>query len=143
MKRTISMVLICSFIFIFVGCNRQEKAKQDIFNLVEKNYDAILKACEDKDTDLLLAIDGITQVKIIDGYVLVYCKGAGIAPSSQDYGFYYSEENSPVAVDCNLYIMCRAGSLTPEGNGFQYVVSGNTFYTEHIKGNIYLYSNSY
>ena len=142
MKRILAFVLTFAFVFMLAGCNRQE-AKKDIFNLVEKNYDAILKACEEKDEETLLSIDGITQVKMVDGYVIVYCKGAGIAPSSQEYGFYYSAENSPVTIDCSLGIICRADGLTPEGNGFQCVVDCNSFYTEHIKGNIYFYSNAY
>lgn len=145
MKRILVFVLAVVLVFAFAlsGCNGQEKAKRDIFDLVEKNYDAILKACEEKDAAAISAMDGIAKVGIADGYVLVYCKGAGIAPSSQDYGFYYSEENSPVAVDCNLYVICDAKDLTPEGDGYQCMVDGNTFYAEHIKGNIYFYSNSY
>jgi hypothetical protein len=142
MKRFLSLVLVAVFIFALAGCGA-EKSKKNIFNLVEKNYDAIVTACENKDEETLLAIDGISQVKIADGYVIVYCKGAGIAPSSQDYGFYYSEENSPVTVDCNLGIVCYAEGLSPEGDGYQCVVRGNTFYTEHIKGNMYFYSNAY
>ena len=142
MKKIFAFILIISLVFTFTGCGAKE-AKKDIFNLVEKNYDAIVIACENKDSEALLAIDGVTQVNIVDGYVLVYCKGAGIAPSSQDYGFYYSEDNSPVTVDCNLGIVCYAADLSPEGDGYQCIVSGNTFYTEHIKGNIYFYSNAY
>lgn len=142
MKRILAFILIIVFVVVFAGCGAKE-SKKDILNLVEKNYDAIVAACENKDTEALLAINGITKVEIVDGYVLVFCKGVGIAPSSQDYGFYYSEENSPVTVDCNLGIVCEADGLTPEGKGFQCVVSGNTFYTEHIKGNIYFYSNAY
>ena len=73
---------------------------------------------------------------------MAFCKGAGISVSSQDYGFYYSEENIPVTVDCNLYVM-RNIDLLPEGNGYQCIVQENIFYTEHIKGNIYFYSNAY
>ena len=142
MKRLLAFVLLAVFVFSLTGCSAKN-AKSDIFNLVEKNYDEIVAACENKDSEALLAIDGVTQVNIVDGYVLVYCKGAGIAPSSQDYGFYYSEDNSPVTVDCNLGIVCYAADLSPEGDGYQCIVSGNTFYTEHIKGNIYFYSNAY
>ena len=142
MKRLLAFVLLAVFVFSLTGCSAKN-AKSDIFNLVENNYDEIVAACENKDSEALLAIDGVTQVNIVDGYVLVYCKGAGIAPSSQDYGFYYSEDNSPVTVDCNLGIVCYAADLSPEGNGYQCIVSGNTFYTEHIKGNIYFYSNAY
>ena len=142
MKRLLAFVLLAVFVFSLTGCSAK-KAKSDIFNLVENNYDEIVAACENKDSAALLAIDGVTQVNIVDGYVLVYCKGAGIAPSSQDYGFYYSEDNSPVTVDCNLGIVCYAADLSPEGDGYQCIVSGNAFYTEHIKGNIYFYSNAY
>ena len=142
MKKIYAFILAISLVFMFVGCGAKE-AKKDIFSLVENNYDTILKACEEKDKDTLLAINGITDVNIVDGYVIVYCKGAGIAPSSQDYGFYYSEDNSPVTVDCNLGIVCYATDLSPEGDGYQCIVCGNTFYTEHIKGNIYFYSNAY
>ena len=142
MKRLLAFVLLAVFVFSLTGCSAKN-AKSDIFNLVENNYDEIVAACENKDSEALLAIDGVTRVNIVDGYVLVYCKGAGIAPSSQDYGFYYSEDNSPVTVDCNLGIVCYAADLSPEGDGYQCIVSGNTFYTEHIKGNIYFYSNAY
>ena len=142
MKRLLAFLLLAVFVFSLTGCSAKN-AKSDIFNLVENNYDEIVAACENKDSEALLAIDGVTQVNIVDGYVLVYCKGAGIAPSSQDYGFYYSEDNSPVTVDCNLGIVCYAADLSPEGDGYQCIVNGNTFYTEHIKGNIYFYSNAY
>ena len=141
MKKTLAFILVISIIFILAGCGKTPK--EEIFGLVEKKYDAILIACEEKDVDALLSIKGITEVNIVDGYIIVFCKGAGISVSSQDYGFYYSEENSPVTVGCNLDIVCEADGLTPDGNGYQCVESGNTFYTEHIKGNIYFYSNAY
>lgn len=139
MRHVVSIVLIFSFVLMLSGCGAI--SKDDIFDLVEDEYDAIVKACEQKDEEALLDIDGISQVKINDKYVLVYCKGAGIATSSQDYGFYYSEENIPVAVDCNLYIVSDV--LTSEGKGYKCEFQGNYFYTEHIKGNIYFYSNAY
>lgn len=142
MKKLFAFILAIAFIFAFTGCGAKE-AKEDIFSLVEKNYDAIIAACENEDSDALLAIKGITRVNIVDGYVIVFCKAEGISVSSQDYGFYYSVGNSPVAVDCNQDIVCGADGLTPEGKGFQCIDSGNTFYTEHITGNIYFYSNAY
>ena len=142
MKRILAFTLIITLIFALAGCGANGY-KKDIFNLVLNNYDAIVAACENKDTKALLAIDGIEQVNIVDGYVLVYCKGAGIAPSSQDYGFYYSEDNSPVTVACDLGIVCYAEELSQEGDGYQCVVDGNTFYTENIKDNIYFYSSAY
>ena len=142
MKRILAFVLVVVFVFALSGCGAKE-SKKDIFNIVEKNYDAIVTACENKREEALLAIDGITQVNIVDGYVLVYCKGAGIAPSSQDYGFYYTEENIPVGVGCSLDIVCYRDTMQSKGNGYEGTVDYNTFYTEHIKGNIYFYSNAY
>lgn len=142
MKRNLAFMLVVVFVFVLSGC-RTNDIKTDVFNLVEKNYDTILKACEEKNADALLAIKGITKVNIVDGYVIIFCEAKGISVSSQDYGFYYSEENSPVTIDCNQDIVCEVNDLIPEGNGYQCVVQGNTFYTENIKGNIYFYSNAY
>ncbi len=141
MKKTLAFISIISLIFILAGCGKTPK--EDVFSIVEKKYDTILNACREKDVESLLSIKGITKVEIVDGYVVVFCKGTGISVSSQDYGFYYSENSSPVTIDCNLDIVCKADDLTVEGNGFQCVVRGNIFYTEHIKGNIYFYSNAY
>lgn len=142
MKRILAFTLIVLFGFLLIGCGAKD-AKNDVFNLVEKNYDEILRACEEKDEDALLAIEGITKVNIVEGYVIVFCEAKGISVSSQDYGFYYSAENSPITVGCNQDIVCGVDDLAPEGKGYRYVVQGNTFYTEHIKGNIYFYSNAY
>ena len=142
MKRLLAFVLLAVFVFSLTGCSAKN-AKSDIFNLVENNYDEIVAACENKDSEALLAIDGVTQVNIVDGYVLVYCKGAGIAPSSQEYGFYYSEENLPVGV-FDGQIVCSNSELVEYENGYRYLDSGyNEFYTEHIKGNIYFYSAAF
>lgn len=143
MKRIFAIILAFIFIFALAGCQKEEKAKKEIFDFVEKNYDLLVEACVAKDADALSAFDRVTQVNITDGYIILYCTGEGIAPSSQDYGFYYSEENQPVAVGCNLDILCHADNLLPEGNGYQYIEDRNVFYTEHIKGNIYFYSTAY
>ena len=141
MKRIWVLILAITVIFLFTGCGMKTPEK-DIFRLVEKHYDAILKACEEQDAEALLSINGIEEIDIVDGYVLVFCKGAGIAPSSQDYGFYYSEENLPVGV-FDGKIVCGTEKLVEYGNGYRYVDSGNVFYTEHIKGNMYFYSAAF
>ena len=141
MKKMFALVLVVFLMISLASCRRTPK--ENVFSIVEKNYDTILKACEEKDEDALLAIKGVTRVNIVDCYVIVFCVAKGISVSSQDYGFYYSEENSPVTIDCNQDIVCGVNDLTPEGNGYQCAVQGNTFYTEHIKGNIYFYSNAY
>lgn len=142
MKRILALILTITLLVLLPGCGAT-KAKNKIFRFVEKNYDAIVTACERQDTQALLAIDGVKEVKLAEGYVIVYCHGAGIVPSSQYYGFYYSEENSPVTVDCNLDIVGHETDLSPEGDGYECVVHGNVYYTEHIKGSIYFYSAAY
>ena len=142
MKRSLVMKLTITLLFALLGCGAAEP-KEAVLGLVEKNHDSIVTACERRDAEALLAIDGIAQVEFAEGYVFVFCKGEGIAPSSQDYGFYYSEENIPVTLDCNLDIVASANDLSPEGDGYECVVDGNVFYTEHIKGCIYFYSNAY
>ena len=144
MKRFIAFIIAFTILFSLAGCRSAEVIKKDIFKLVETNYNTIVAACENKDADALYAIDGVEGVNIVDGYVLVFCCGQGIAPSSQDYGFYYTVENLPVAVNCNNEIIGTNDELTAEGNGYKYYdEGGNYFYTEHIKGNIYFYSNNY
>ena len=142
MKKILIVVFIILLILTSAGCGA-EKAKQDVIRLVNRNYDRIVTACANGDRDALLAINGIEKIEIAGEYVILFCKGAGIAPSSQGYGFYYSASNSPIAVDCNLDIVCYEKDLSVEGDGYQYVISGNIFYTEHIKGKLYFYSNAY
>ena len=143
MKRIVLWMLLFAVIVTFAGCGMWETHKNDIFTLVEENYDNIISACENGDKDALLAIEGISEVYVRGDYVFVYCKGAGIAPSSQDYGFYYSRENLPVAVS-DGQILCRTEDLQPEGNGYQYTDDTyNVFYTEHITGKCYFYSASF
>lgn len=142
MKRILIFILIIACVFSLAGCGGRAY-KRDVFQLVKRNYDEILAACESKDSQSLLAMEGIKDVRIIPGYVFVYCKGAGIAPSSQYYGFYYTKDNFPVGVDCNLDIACYRISMQPKGKGFEGIVQHNSYYTEQIKDNIYFYSNAY
>ena len=141
MKKMFALVLVGFLIISLTSC--RSTPKENVFSIVEKNYDTILKACEEKDEDALLAIKGVTRVNIVDGYVIVFCEAKGISVSSQDYGFYYSEDNVPVTIDCNQEIVYGADALTPSKNGYQCIDGGNAFYTKHIKGNIYFYSNAY
>ena len=142
MKKILILIFVIFFVLTSVGCGA-EKAKWDVIRLVNRNYNRIVTACENRDKDTLLAINGIEEIDFAENYVILFCKGAGIAPSSQDYGFYYSENNSPITVDCDLDIVCFEKDLSPEGEGYQCVVNGNVFYTEHIKGKLYFYSTAY
>ena len=141
MKKIALLITVFALIICFAACGIDHKG--EIFTLVEENYDTIVTACQNRDKDALLAIDGVSEVKFAVGYVIVYCHGAGIASSSQDYGFYYAENNIPVGIDCSLSIICYRDTMVPKGNGYEGTVDHNTFYTEQIKGNIYFYSNAY
>ena len=143
MKKIILWTVLLAVTFSFAGCGMGETYKNNIFTLVEENYDTILSACENRDKDALLAIEGVQDVRFAGGYVLVYCIGAGISTSSQDYGFYYTEKNIPIGVGCGLEIVCYGETMQPKGNGCEGTVDHNTFYTEQITGSIYFYSNAY
>ena len=72
MKRILAFALAVCFAFTLTACGFK-RAKKEIFDLVENNYDQILTACENKDTQALLAIDGITKVFILDGMCINNC----------------------------------------------------------------------
>lgn len=129
-------------LFSLRGC-RETISKRNVIGLVQENYDEIKNACKNQDSEALLSIEGVQKVNVEDGYMIVFCEGRGISTSSQDYGFYYSEENSPIAVGCSLEIVCGAEDLSPMGRGYRCIVGGNEFYTEPIKDNLYFYRNAY
>ena len=141
MKRIFAFLLVLAL--ALTGCQWNRDPKAAVFRLVETNYDKILTACQSGDTAALSAIKGVTSVHVEDGYVVVFCRGAGIAPSTRDYGFYYTADNIPATVDCNQRIMQVADQLQREGSGWQCVIQENVFYTEQIRGNLYFYSNVY
>ena len=117
--------------------------KQKIIHLVERNFNTIMEAFENEDLQTLAAINGIKEVDIVDRYVIVYCQGYGIVPSSQEYGFYYSRDNVPAAV-FDGQIICGTSQLVQKGEGYEFIDRGyNVFYTEYIKGNIYFYKVSF
>lgn len=80
----------------------------------------------------------------IDGDVIIFnCGGEGIVPSSQDYCFYYSEDDElfGIAID---EIICSSDKMEPDGDGFLYTDSSyNTHYTEKITDNFYYCKSAY
>ena len=142
MRRFFSIFLPLALLLSLVGCQTGESIKQSIFNFVLQNEQSILLACSSADSDALLSMDKIQEVDILESFVLVYCEGRGIAPSSQDYGFYYSKNDLPVAV-FDGHILCDTTELKQEGNGYQYCENGNVFYTEKIADNLWFYSASF
>ena len=85
----------------------------------------------------------IANIGIDNGIIIFDCGGKGIAPSSQDYAFYYSPNDEPFAV-FGGYIVCEPSKMTKEGNGYKYIDSGyNIFYVEEIKDNLYFCEASF
>ena len=79
----------------------------------------------------------VKEIGIDDGLIIFDCGGKGIAPSSQDYDFYYSQNDEPYAV-FDGYIVCEPSQMVKKDNGYEYIDSGyNTFYTEKIRDNLY------
>ena len=64
-KRLISLSLSLTILWTFTGCALHSDAQKDIFDLVEKNYDIILKACEESDLDTLSSIKGISRAELL------------------------------------------------------------------------------
>ena len=141
--RKFLILLAVLMVFSLAGCGGRDSAKAEVFELVEENCSTIEEACVQLDIEALEQIEGITKVDVKDGYVLVYCTGGGIAPSSQEHGFYYAPDGLPVAV-FDGQILCDPADLTPDGDGYVYRDSGyNRFYTECITGNLFYYSASF
>ena len=67
-----------------------------------------------------------------------YCGGKGIAPSSQDYGFYYTEDDLPKAIWCGVKY-CDDSFLVEDGDGYSTDYQHNYYYTEKIRDNFYYY----
>ena len=144
MMKFLSVFLVLVFLLSLAGCQTEggQFVKQSIFDFVIQNKNEILLACDPADPNALLALVKIKEVDVVEGYVLAYCEGRGIVPSSQYYGFYYSKDDRPVAV-FDGWILCNTDDLREEGRGYQYSENGNVFYTEKIADNLWFYSASF
>ena len=119
-------------------------SKDQIFSLVQDHHDFLLQCIADNDPDRAKDVTGIQDIHVEkDTYVEFYCGGSGLVPSSSYYGFYYSPDDLPLAVDVTV-----TENLRPEGNGFGWKQSGgwdgdNWYYTERIMENWYYYESHY
>lgn len=116
-------------------------SKDQIFSLVQDHHDFLLHCITDNEPDRAKEVTGIQNVLVeINAYVEFYCGGSGLVPSSSYYGFYYSPDDLPLAVD-----VTRTENLRPEGNGFGWEEPGgdNWYYTERIMENWYYYESHY
>ena len=83
-------------------------------------------------------IGKIEDVTVLEQGVDFYCGGKGIAPSSQDYGFYYTEDDLPKAIWCGVKY-CDDSLLVEDGDGYSTDYQHNYYYTEKIRDNFYYY----
>ena len=143
MKKAATFILSLFILIGMLACNSEKDIKQDIFGLVKENRAALAEMVYFNDFRNATAIDGITSVSKSNGYIIFYCKGSGISASSQEYGFYYSPKDIPIAI-FDGKTACAPEDMSRKGNGFQYTdTSFNSYYTEKIEGNFYYYSNSF
>ena len=59
----------------------------------------------------------LEDVSVLEQGVDFYCGGKGVATSSQDYGFYYTEDDLPKAIWCGVKY-CDDSLLVEDGNGY-------------------------
>ncbi len=129
------------FAAMMTGGNYDALSKDQIFSLVQNHHDFLIQCITDNDPDRAKEVTGIQRVHIEkDVYVEFYCGGSGLIPSSSYYGFYYSPDDLPLAVDVTL-----TENLGPEGDGFGWeeLDGDNWYYTERIMENWYYYESHY
>ena len=148
MKRKMFLpLLVLAWFLVVLTCialvSRPDNLTRDqIFSLVRENH-AFLRQCIDaNDPDRALALQGIQKAHVDqeEGYVDFYCGGAGLTPSSSDYGFYYSPADLPLAAD-----VTATNQLTPQANGWGWKQpdGDNTYYTERIMDCWYYYESHF
>ncbi len=124
---------------IEMGDDRAEK--EDIFEFVIENEDALLKAIADGTVEDFENIDIIKNISVSenDGDIEFYCGGYGIGPSTSYVGFYYTPNEGMTSIS--------PASLqpTPYGDGYEWREEDgdDRWYREHICGNFYYYEDSY
>ena len=158
MKKTICLLLVLCMLFSLAGCSEKvlggalfyflvatgddRAGKNDIFEFVCEEEDALLKAVENGDFS---AFENKGFIKGIDAdpdVVDFSCGGAGVGSGTSYVGFYYTADNDMTAIWC---APSSVTSLTPSGNGFEWQEphGDNRYYTEHICGNFYYYEASF
>ena len=88
----------------------------------------------------------IANIGIDNGIIIFDCGGKGIAPSSQDYTFYYSPSGNPYAVSvlAGGNIVCEPSQMEEDGEGYKYIDDGyNIFYTQEITDKLYFCEAQY
>ena len=142
MKKTIkfilSILLIILLILLFKNVFFDRDEKEKIFVLVNKNYELLLSDIAEQDFSDTLDLSEIESVDVVEEGIDFYCGGYGIAPSSHDYGFYYTKDDLPKAIWCGT-MYCDTTLLKKDGEGYSTDYQHNRYYTEKIRDNFYYY----
>ena len=137
-KAILSVVILAISFFIVKNIFFDKSPKEHIFEMVNNNAQILISDIDRKDFSESMTIRGIEDVSVIGESVDFYCGGKGIAPSSQDYGFYYTEDDLPKAIWCGVKY-CDDSLLVEDGNGYSTDYQHNYYYTEKIRDNFYYY----
>ncbi len=137
-KIILSILLVIVITFLFKKVFFDKDAKEEIFILVNENYELLLSDVVEQDFSDSLNLSRIESVDIAEEGIDFYCGGFGIAPSSHDYGFYYTEDNLPKAIWCGT-MYCDTDLLKKDGEGYSTDYQYNRYYTEKIRDNFYYY----
>lgn len=157
MKRILGVLLVLCMLFSMAGCEKtlgsasflflvitddDSADKEDIFEFVRENEEALLKAMEAGNFSAFENKGFLKDINMSKTVVDFSCGGAGVGSSTSYVGFYYTPANDMTAVWC---APPHPGSLLPSGKGFlwQEPDGDNRYYTEHICGNFYYYEASF
>ncbi|MBQ2941987.1 MAG: hypothetical protein IJD97_07125 [Clostridia bacterium] len=142
MKKQIKVILsalILVIVFFMVKNIFFDKSpKEQIFKIVNNNVQTLISDIARQDFSNSMAVRGIENVTVLEQGIDFYYGGKGIAPSSQEYGFYYTEDDLPKAIWCGVKY-CDESLLVEDGNGYSADFQHNYYYTEKIRDNFYYY----
>ena len=134
----LSVVVLVIASFLVKNIFFDKSIKEQIFEIVNDNAQTILADIEEQDFTDSMSVGKIEDVGVLEQGVDFYCGGKGIAPSSQDYGFYYTEDDLPKAIWCGVKY-CDDSLLIEDGEGYSTDYQYNYYYTEKIRDNFYYY----
>ena len=137
-KVILSVVILAISVFVVKNIFFDKSHKEQIFEMVNNNAQTLISDVAKQDFSESMAIRGIEDVSVLEEGVDFYCGGKGIAPSSQDYGFYYTEDDLPKAIWCGVKY-CDDSLLVKDGDGYSTDYQHNYYYTEKIRDNFYYY----
>ena len=134
----------CCYPFDSIGLlsrveEQEKKLKPEVFELVEKDYDLIIAACESGNPGILTEILEIREIDVGDEIIRFYYKNVHEWRFSYYTGFCYGREAEVTKI---LTEKCEFKSSTffPRGKGFHHMEDGTQLYVEQIKGNLYFFS---